>query len=196
MKCSRARMHAGTWISQVGCCISSLGEPPYSNLWHHYLLTHLSSPLNDFSSSDASHLIKVESLMPFRDPGALDRAHCHYGNEWRQLRTQMFSRVVTESLLMCLVISAAAASDWRPLVGDSANHVTRLAAQPSAPARCVPLSAPPPTHPPARRTLASRQHVLLIEIISARWKESWRKGGKYRVSWRLEAGGLFCVMAE
>lgn len=48
--------------------------------------------------------------MPFRDPGALDRAHCHYGNEWRQLRTQMFSRVVTESLLMCLVISAAAAA--------------------------------------------------------------------------------------
>lgn len=149
MKCSRARTHAGTWISQVGCRISSLGEPPYSNLWRHYLLTHLSSPLNDFSSSDASHLIKVESLMPFRDPGALDRAHCHYGNEWRQLRTQMFSRVVTESLLMCLVISAAAASDWRPLVGDSANHVTRLAAPPFA-FRASPLCPFQPPHPPSR----------------------------------------------
>lgn len=118
-------------------------------------------PLNDFSSSDASHLIKVESLMPFRDPSALDRIHCHYGNEWRQLRTQMFSHIMTESLLMCLVIFAVAASDWRPLVGDSANHVTRLAAPRSGcvSARRVPLS-------PALRlasTCCSSRSLVLAE---------------------------------
>lgn len=66
-------------------------------------------PLNDFSSSSASHLIKVESLMPFRNPTAFSCIGCHYENEWWQLRTQMFFHIITECLLMCLMIFTVAA---------------------------------------------------------------------------------------
>lgn len=45
--------------------------------------------------------------MPFGDPGAFSRVRCHYGNERRQLRTQMFFQEETERLLMRLVIFAA-----------------------------------------------------------------------------------------
>lgn len=100
------------------CCVSSASvgasvSSPYSTCGA-IISRHTYPPLNDFSSSPASHLIKVESLMPFRDPTAFNCIHCHYENEWRQLRTQMFFRVTTESLLMCLVIFTGAAFDWRP----------------------------------------------------------------------------------
>lgn len=128
------KSHAGARINTADfsgcCCVSSASAAasvpsPYSTCgaiisWHTY------PPLNDFSSSSASHLIKVESLMPLRDPTAFSRIHCHYENEWRQLRTQMFFHIMTESLLMCLVIFTVAAFDWRPWSGDSTNHVTHL----------------------------------------------------------------------
>lgn len=113
--------HARTWISQVFCCVSSASvgasvSPPCSARgaiisWHTY------PPLNDFSSSSASRLIKVESLMPFRDPTAFNCIHCHYENEWRQLRTWMFFHILTECHLMCLMIATLAAFDWRPWLG-------------------------------------------------------------------------------
>lgn len=49
--------------------------------------------------------------MPFGDPGALSRIRCHYENERRQLRAQMFFQEETETLLMRLVIFALAAFD-------------------------------------------------------------------------------------
>lgn len=114
--CMNADKHI--WISQGCCCVSSDSvrasvSSPYSTCgpiisWHTY------PPLNDFSSSPSSRLIKVESLMPFRDPTAFNCIHCHYENEWRQLRTQMFFHIMTKSLLMCLVIFAVPAFDWRP----------------------------------------------------------------------------------
>ena len=96
------------------CFISFSWEPALPSTCGAIISWHTYPPLNDFSSSPASHLIKVESLMPFRDPTAFSRIHCHYENEWRQLRTQMFFHIVTESLLMCLVIFTVAAFDWRP----------------------------------------------------------------------------------
>lgn len=123
--CSHPRKHAPkqgrTWISQVVAVFHQLQwEPVLPSTCGAIISWHTYPPLNDFSSSPASHLIKVESLMPFRDPTAFNRIHCHYENEWRQLRTQMFFHIVTESLLMCLVIFTVAASDWRPWL------VTRL----------------------------------------------------------------------
>lgn len=49
--------------------------------------------------------------MPFRDPNAFNCIYCHYENEWRQLRTQMFFHVMTKDLLMGLMIFAFAAFD-------------------------------------------------------------------------------------
>lgn len=119
-----ARTHGSTCthLDFSGCCcvssasVRASASSPCSTCgaiisWHTY------PPLNDFSSSSASHLIKVESLMPFRDPTAFNCIHCHYENEWRQLRTQMFFHILTECLLMCLVIFTVAAFDWRPWLG-------------------------------------------------------------------------------
>lgn len=122
LACARTHRLTRTHLDFSGCCCvssASVGasvSSPYSTCgaiisWHTY------PPLNDFSSSSASHLIKVESLMPFRDPTAFNCIHCHYENEWRQLRTQMFFHIMTESLLMCLVIFSVAAFDWRPWSG-------------------------------------------------------------------------------
>lgn len=95
--------------------------------------------------------------MPFGDPGAFSRVHCHYENERRQLRAQMFFHAVTERLLMCLLIFAFAASDGRPsletqLIAFRISHLT------FGPRVCSLLAHSP-------RLAPTRE--LLIEIISA-----------------------------
>lgn len=172
--------HAHTWISQVVYCVSSASvgasiSSPNSTCgaiisWHTY------PPLNDFSSSSASHLIKVESLMPFRDPTAFNCIHCHYENEWRQLRTQMFFHIMTESLSMRLMIFTATCLWLKALVGDSTNHVTHLTHY----LWFLYLLCVSPSHPLS----VSLAYVLLIEIISVRWKEHRQKGNiKFRSTW-------------
>lgn len=154
---------AATWISELCRRVSSAGGFSSAlNLWSHRLTRwHTYPPLNDFSSSPASHLIRVESLMPFGDLSAFSRIHCHYENERRQLKAQMFFCAATERLLMCLVIFAFAASDERPSL-ETRLIVFRISHLTFGPHVCSLL---------AHSSHLAPTREPLIEIIIACWNQ-------------------------
>lgn len=159
---------ASVWASVSSPCSTSGGIIS----WHTY------PPLNDLSSSSASHLIKTER----RELNAIQRSQCfqlHLLSLWKWMAAAENSDVLSrhdegslngsyDLCLCCLWLKA--------LAGDSTNHVTHLAHYIRyLYQHCAFFSRP---------LYVSPAYVLLIEIISAYWKEKRQKGHiKFHLTW-------------
>lgn len=172
-------MHAPGFLRLLRCFISFSQSQrffPMFNLWSHYLSTHL-------SSSKWFLFISCESPNQSWKLNAIQRSHCfqlHSLSLWKWTAAAENSDVLSHRDWVSLNVSYDLyhCCLWlKALVGDSTNHVTHLM-------HYIWFLYVPCISLPHLLSV-SLAYMLLIEIITACWKEH-RQRGKYKVSLNLK----------